>query len=131
MSVLPSLQRMSVATSALNHAAAGGFQVSGNGVDGLIKATESLEKELNRARARTNQLAHEPPIGTTPAAEVYRPHFAATVTDPHQGVLAAIDQMLEDIAAIRQNLVKSRAEYEATEERNTQGQKTIDNTLSA
>lgn len=108
--------------SALKSAAAsGGFTVSGEGVQVLLDAANELYDDLDAMDLEINRLGQKWPIGTTPAAEVYKPHFAATATDGHQGLVVAVKKLKEDLRSIRESLEKTRSSYEQSDESGVQG----------
>jgi hypothetical protein len=51
-----------------------------------MKAIDGLHEQVVNAIARSDVLGQEPPLGATPAAQVYKPFLATIATDPSPGV---------------------------------------------
>lgn len=118
--------------SALKAAAdTGGFTVSGNGVQVLLDAANELYEDLGDMARQIDSLGQEWPLGTTPAAVVYKPHFAATATDGQQGLVVAVKKLQADLRSIRESLEKARNTYEQTEQDGVQGVKNAGKDLTA
>ena len=129
MPAMAALAGFSEGVASLKQATSDGFAVSGEGVQVLLDAVNEFYEELDEMSGEIRFLGEEWPIGTTPAAQLYRPHFAATAKDPQQGVVAAVNKLKEELRAIRESLEKARASYTHADEGGRQGVKNAGGTL--
>ena len=123
------LAGFSEGVASLKQATSDGFSVSGEGVQVLLDAANEFYADLDEMSGEIRFLGEEWPIGTTPGAQVYRPHFAATASDPQQGVVAAVNKLKEELRTIRESLEKARATYTDADEGGVQGVKNAGSTL--
>jgi hypothetical protein len=66
-------------------------------------------------------LGQEPPLGTTPAAQVYKPFLATIATDPTQGFLPAMQKLKSDLEDAKELIRKSMATYRETDQVSAHG----------
>ncbi|HEX4703772.1 MAG TPA: hypothetical protein VH352_16700 [Pseudonocardiaceae bacterium] len=74
-----------VAIGGIVEAANNGFGISENGGKPLINAVDDLKAAVEKALLRSSELSRQPALGTTPAANVYKPFLATVASDPAQG----------------------------------------------
>jgi hypothetical protein len=105
----------------LKAASAQGFGVSEAGGQALIKAIDTMYDGVTEALDKSLLLGQEPPLGTTPAAQVYKPFLATIATDPAQGFIAAMKEFQQDLLDAKESIRKSMDVYKATDQGNQQG----------
>lgn len=116
-----SLGGASLAVANLKAASAQGFGVSEAGGQALIKAIDTMYDGVTEALDKSLLLGQEPPLGTTPAAQVYKPFLATIATDPAQGFIAAMKEFQQDLLDAKESIRKSMDVYKATDQGNQQG----------
>ncbi|KAA2259467.1 hypothetical protein F0L68_21265 [Solihabitans fulvus] len=115
------LTGVSQAVAGLKAAAAEGFTVTDSGGQALIDAMNDLHDEITDAISHSDVLGQEPPLGQTPAAQVYKPFLATIATDPHQGMIPALRKLLKDLTDARDSIQKSMESYKGTDQGSKQG----------
>jgi hypothetical protein len=115
------LAGVSQAVSSLRVASAEGFGISRAGGDALIKALDQLHDEITGHLKEAMRLGQEPPLGTTPAAQIYKPFLATIATDPVQGFIPALKRLQKDLEDTKDMIKKSMETYQATDHGNMQG----------
>jgi hypothetical protein len=115
------LAGVSQAVSSLRAASADGFGISQAGGDALIKALDQLSGQLDEHLNDADRLVQEPPLGTTPAAQVYKPFLATIASDPVQGFIPALQKLQQDLQDTKDMIKKSMETYQATDHGNMQG----------
>ncbi|ANZ41813.1 hypothetical protein BBK82_43635 [Lentzea guizhouensis] len=90
------------------------------GGQALISAAEELHDELGEILLRAEQLAQELPLGTTPAAQVYKPFIATVASDPAQGAIPVLKKLREEVLDFRGEVEKAMAAYETSDRNNQQ-----------
>src|SRR4030088_2113894 len=75
----------------------GGFGISHNGGQALINAIDELKSAVEDALVKSDQLAQQPKLGTTPAANVFKPFLATVASDPVQGAIPALKTLHTDL----------------------------------
>ncbi|MEV0680743.1 hypothetical protein AB0I60_29930 [Actinosynnema sp. NPDC050436] len=113
------LAGMSHAVQGFRAATAAGFAISAQGGRALLDAIEAMQAELSVALSDASLLAQEPPLGTTPAARVYRPFLASIAGDPAQGFYPALQRLSQDLTQLAADVRQSMDLYETTEDDNT------------
>lgn len=101
--------------------ASGGWAINESGGQALISAAQDLFDELGEILASSRDLGQELPLGTTPAAQVYKPFMATVATDPHQGAFAVLTKLREEALEFKTEVEKAMAAYEAADEGSQQG----------
>lgn len=101
--------------------AQGGWAINESGGQALISAATDLYDELGEILVDAGNLALELPLGTTPAAQIYKPFLATVASDPHQGAITALTKLREEALEFKGEIEKAMAAYEATDERSQQG----------
>ncbi|MBB5960341.1 hypothetical protein FHS29_006964 [Saccharothrix tamanrassetensis] len=130
--VIAGLSGMSHAVAGFQAATAAGFTISQSGGQALLNAIDDMIQAAEETLMRAEMLAQEPPLGTTPAAQVYKPFLASIATDPAQGFIPAIDKFKEDLARLRTNVEQAMGSYRSTDDDRAQGLQNIGgSTLSA
>jgi hypothetical protein len=108
----PAFQGITEAANGIVAAALDGFSVSENGGQPLLDAIQDLKTEVESALRKSSWLASEPPLGSTPNAEIYKPFLATIASDPAQGAVPMFRQLLDDLnkaeAAIKQAMANYR-----------------------
>jgi hypothetical protein len=110
---------MSAAISGIVLAANNGFGISENGGQSLINAIDELAAAVSRALGKSSVLSLEPPLGTTPAANVYKPFLATVASDPTQGAIPVLRKLHEDLINAHAAIQKAMRNYQNTEQANT------------
>src|SRR5882724_852700 len=100
-------------------AANNGFGISENGGQALINAIGDLSKAVEAALGRVSNLGQEPALGTTPAANVYKPFLATVATDPAQGAVPVLRKLQKDLTDAHAAIQKAMRNYQAAEQANT------------
>jgi hypothetical protein len=98
-----------------------GVGVSESGGEALIKAIGQMQRGVAKALQKAEILSQEPPLGTTPAAQVYKPFLASIAADPVQGFVPAAKQLEKDLERMRSDVERAMAAYQATDEDAKQG----------
>ncbi|WP_086667499.1 hypothetical protein [Lentzea kentuckyensis] len=101
--------------------AAGGWAINETGGQALITAAQDLHDELTELLNQTDQLAEELPLGTTPAAQVFKPYQATVASDPHQGMIIVLKKLQEQALEFRTEVEKAMAAYESADQSGQQG----------
>jgi hypothetical protein len=78
-------------------------------------------KGVDKALRKSEVLSQEPPLGTTPAAQVYKPFLASIAADPAQGFVPAAKKLQADLERMRSDVERAMATYQATDENAKQG----------
>lgn len=105
----------------LKVAANEGFTVSGPGVQVMIDAVVDMQDTVRDALENVDYLGQIPPLGQTPAAEVYKPFMATVATDPVQGFVPFIKGLQQDLADIEASLRKSMTAYQDSDQTGASG----------
>jgi hypothetical protein len=71
----------------------GGFGINETGGQSLINAIDDLATAVAKALHQSAMLEREPPLGDTPAANVYKPFLATIASDPVQGAIPALTKL--------------------------------------
>ncbi|WP_196777808.1 hypothetical protein [Lentzea aerocolonigenes] len=121
MQVWDSIEEFGGAVDDLQSAVAAGWAVDEDRGQTLLKAANDLYDRLDGHLQRADFLTQELPLGTTPAAQVYKPYLATIATDPHQGLIVALKELQRKTADIRTSIEKSMAAYDAAEQNSRQG----------
>ena len=101
--------------------ASGGWAINESGGRALISAAQELYEELGAILAQTDQLSEELPLGTTPAAQVYKPFMATVASDPAQGAVTVLTKLREEALEFKGEVEKAMAAYESADEAGQQG----------
>jgi hypothetical protein len=101
--------------------AGGGWGINESGGQALISAAQDLYDELGDILVKADTLGQELPLGTTPAAQVYKPFLATIATDPDQGLIAALTKLREEALEFKAEVEKAMAVYQASDEDGQQG----------
>ncbi|WP_367135649.1 hypothetical protein [Saccharothrix sp. HUAS TT1] len=107
---------MNAAVSDFGAAVAAGFTVSTTGGEALLRAIEMINFDLDRAAQATGRLTQEPPLGTTPAAQVYKPFLATIASDPVQGLEAALKQFRSDLDRLGEQVQEAMKLYDTEDQ---------------
>lgn len=90
-------QGITTAVDSLVAAGSAGFALSDNGGQPLINAIEALQTEVRQALNNSQVLEDQPQLGSTPNAKVFKPFLATIASDPHQGAIAVLKQLQDDL----------------------------------
>ena len=96
-----------------------GFGISHDGGQALINAIDDLKKAVETALRQSSQLEMQPPLGTTPAANVYKPFLATVASDPVQGALPVLKKLHTDLINAHAAIKKAMQNFQDTEHSNT------------
>jgi hypothetical protein len=116
-----SLSGANLAVASLKAASAQGFSVNEAGGKALIDAINTMYDEVTEALDKSAFLGQQPPLGTTPAAQVYKPFLATIATNPVQGFITAMKKFQQDLVDTKELIQKSMDTYKATDEGSQQG----------
>lgn len=116
MSLWNSFAGIGDAAQQLKTAADQGFTVEGPGADAMINAVVEMQDTVTSALENSHLLAQVPPLGETPAAQVYKPFMATIATDPAQGFIPFMLGLQRDLADIEASLRKSMTAYQDTDQ---------------
>lgn len=100
----------------LKAASAQGFSVSEAGGNALIAAIDTMHNGVTEALGQSAIIGQEPPLGTTPAAQVYKPFLATIATDPDQGFVTAMRKLKVDLEDAKELIRKSMDTYKASDQ---------------
>ncbi|GLY52614.1 hypothetical protein [Lentzea sp. NBRC 102530] len=95
--------------------AGGGWAINDSGGDALINAANELYDALSDLAFQADQLTEELPLGTTPAAQVYKPFIATVASDPVQGATTVLKKLQQEALEFRNEVQKAMDAYEATD----------------
>jgi hypothetical protein len=90
-----------------------------------MHAIDALSKAVGTALDRAAFLGQEPALGTTPAANVYKPFLATVATDPAQGAVPVLRKLQKDLTDAHAAIQKATQNYQATEQANASSAKGI------
>ncbi|MFD0199890.1 MULTISPECIES: hypothetical protein [Saccharothrix] len=119
--LLAGISGMSGAVAAFSAATAAGFTISETGGQALIRAIDNMHEGATDALRRAEFLSQEPPLGTTPAAQVYKPFLATIATDPIQGFIPAMRRFQDDLNQLRSKVEQAMTTYQVTDQGAGQG----------
>jgi hypothetical protein len=97
----------------------GGFGISHDGGQALINAIDDLHTAVTAALRKSDQLRSEPALGTTPAANVYKPFLATVASDPVQGAIPVLKKLQTDLVNGHAAIQKAMQNFQDTEQQNT------------
>ncbi|MBP2322383.1 hypothetical protein JOF56_002768 [Kibdelosporangium banguiense] len=100
-----------------NTAAAGGFEVSAEGGDAMIKAITGFQDWVNSEIRTVDRLAQERMLGTSNGAKVIAP-FVRTVATDGQGFATQLKALAKSLEKAKEGIQKAMDNYRATEEAN-------------
>lgn len=115
------MKGISDSVAAFSASVADGVGVNEHGGQALIKAIDRMHKGISNALQKTEFLSQEPPLGTTPAAQVYKPFLATIATDPAQGFITAAKKFQKELEQMRADVEKAMAAYQTADEDAKQG----------
>jgi hypothetical protein len=115
------MRGISESVAAFSASVAAGVGVNEQGGRALIKAVDKMHKGISDALQKTEFLSQEPPLGTTPAAQVYKPFLATIATDPAQGFITAAKQFQKELEQMRADVEKAMAAYQTADQDAKQG----------
>jgi hypothetical protein len=109
----------------LTAANSGSFSVTPDAGSSLISAIKALQAAVENALTKSQMLEREPPLGETPAANVYKPFLATVASDPVQGAIPVFTKLKSDLVNAQAAIEKAMKNYEETEAANTAAQNGI------
>lgn len=110
------VEDMSGAVRGFRAATAAGFRISPAGGEALLAAISTMRLALEAALGESAVLGQEPPLGTTPAALVYRPFLATIASDPAQGFIPAVHRLQRDLAQLGDDVHRAMGLYRDTDD---------------
>lgn len=114
--LLAGISGMSAAVSQFGAATAAGFTISAKGGEALIQAIERMVQQADRLSLDIDRLSLEPPLGTTPAAQVYKPFLATVASDPDQGFKVAMERFVADLVQLKTQVAQAMGHYRTTDQ---------------
>lgn len=97
----------------------GGFGISHDGGQALTTAIDELAAAVAKALNDSAMLSAEPPLGATPAANVYKPFLATVASDPVQGAIPVLKKLHTDLINAHAAIQKAMQNFQDTEQSNT------------
>jgi hypothetical protein len=94
----------------------GGFTISDDGAHTLNSALQQVLDQVGLALGKGQLLGHRPALGTTPAANAYKPFLATIWSDGAQGGEAALKQLQKDLQDAMDTITKASASYQHNEQ---------------
>jgi hypothetical protein len=114
--LLAGISGMSAAVAQFGAATAAGFTISAHGGEALIQAINRIVQNSDRLSMEVSRLRQEPPLGTTPAAQVYKPFLATIASDPDQGFETALARFTADLIRLRTEVDRAMGHYRTTDQ---------------
>lgn len=114
-------QEITKAVHDLKTAATTGFTIDDQAGKDLQAAITRLKTVVRDALRSSSRLGQAPPLGTSPAADVYKPFIATVASDPAQGAIPVLEQMLNDLVDAYDTIGRSMVSYRRSEQGNTSG----------
>ena len=115
-------QDITKAVQDLKTAATTGFTIDDQAGKDLQAAITRLKSVIRESTNELTRFPHEPiPLGSSPAANVYKTFIPTIATDPTQGAITAFEQMLHDLDDAYETIARSMATYQQTEQGNAGG----------
>ncbi|MFD7656070.1 hypothetical protein ACFV4N_19040 [Actinosynnema sp. NPDC059797] len=112
------LTGLGAAISQANNAMGHGFTISADAGEPLIAVLARFQQTVERLQHDLDRLATEPPLGTTPAAQVYKPFLASIAGDPVQGSNAVLRNLQKELVHMSKRIHQAMELY-ATTDRNS------------
>ena len=106
-------------------ARSGGFGISHNGGQALINAIGDLKNAVEDALVKSDQLAQQPKLGTTPAATVFKPFLATVASDPVQGAIPVLKQLHADLINAHAAIQQAMQNFQNNEQAQTSSARSI------
>lgn len=116
---LSAFQDISTAVHDLTSASNSGFTISTEGGQALLSAIDTLHGKVSQHLQKGHFLAQQLPLGSSPAANTFKPFLATVASDPAQGAIAVLQQLKRDLEDAHEAIQKNMASYQLTEQRNT------------
>lgn len=114
--LLAGISGMSGAVAGFSAAIAAGVTISETGGQALIRAIDNMLNGVTDAISRADLLGQEPQLGTTPAAEVYKPFLATIATDSTQGFIPTMIKLKKDLEQLRFDVEQAMTTYQTTDQ---------------
>jgi hypothetical protein len=122
---------MLTAATQLNSAISDGFSMNYEGVQALLTYTKNLQKAVASALQEQNSLGQAPSLGTTPAANTFKPFLSTAATNPDQGLVPVLQKLHDQLNSSVTNLRNSLNNYENADKGNQSRMVSVQNTLLA
>lgn len=110
---------ISAAVAGVVEAANAGFAISENGGQPLLHAIHDLQGAVGEALSQSHRLELQPPLGSTPNAQVYKPFLATVASDPSQGAIPVLKKLMIDLDNAETAINKAMSNYRNTEQGST------------
>ncbi|QQQ75530.1 hypothetical protein IOD16_31265 [Saccharothrix sp. 6-C] len=114
--IVAGISGMSTAISDFGAAVGAGFVVSAKGGAALVEAIDRIVSQSQRHIMTADRLSQEPPLGTTPGAQVYKPFLATIASDPDEGLVPALQKFTTDLALLRDQVLQAMDLYRTTDQ---------------
>lgn len=85
----------------------GGFSITEEGAAPLLKAVADLRKDVLAHMMKAQHLRQVPPLGQTPAAQVYKPFMASVAGDEVQGLIPYLQKLQTQLDEVEATINKS------------------------
>lgn len=109
------------AATSLNTAIGQGFQVDYEGATQLANFVNGLQSAARNVLNRGHRVSQTPQLGSTPAANVYKPYLPTVATDQAQGALPNMQKLREQLDQATSNIQKSITAYEQADDGSRSG----------
>jgi hypothetical protein len=106
---------MLTAATNLNNAIGQGFSVDYEGAQQLSNFVSGMQHSARTVLNKSDRMAQTPKLGTTPAANVYKPYLPTIATDNDQGLLPNVEKLRDQLDSAASNIQRSIAAYEGAD----------------
>lgn len=100
------------AATSLNSAIGQGFSLDYEGATKLATFVNGMQTAARSALRLGDQMSQVPMLGSTPAANVYKPYLPTVATDKDLGFLSNMRKLQDQLEEAASNIQKSIAAYE-------------------
>ncbi|HEX3786212.1 MAG TPA: hypothetical protein VHX38_41740 [Pseudonocardiaceae bacterium] len=104
------------AATNLNSAISGGYSMDYEGALQLQKFVKGMQTAVEEILFKSNELSQTPELGSTPAANVYKPYLPTVATDPEQGFVPVISKVKDQLDQAANNIQGSITAYEQSDQ---------------
>jgi hypothetical protein len=116
MAWLGNIGAIDTAATNLNTAISGGYSMDYEGAQQLLKFVQGMRTAVTKVISTSHELSQTPQLGTTPAANVYKPYLSTVATDPTQGFVPVISKIKNQLDQAATNIQGSITAYEQSDQ---------------
>jgi hypothetical protein len=92
-----------------------GYTVSADAGQALLKAIDTLHGKVSEHLRRAGELKQVVPLGSSPAANAYKPFLRTILTNAEQGMVPALTLLKRDLERAHDAIQKNMADYQRAE----------------